>query len=190
MPARWCCATCWTGAAAPAVATRSSARSRHGPALTLALGVIGGLVVGLTSVGSGSLMIVGLLFVYPMLGANQLVGTDLTQAVPLTLAAALGALLFGHVELSVTGSLVIGSVPAVLIGSLLSSSVPGPLHPAGDRVRDLRLGTEVHRDQDDAAGLDPVRDPARARDRLAGADPPLDGLGRPSGAGGCGHRSR
>ena len=43
-------------------------------------------------------MIVLLLFVYPMLGANQLVGTDLTQAVPLTLAAALGALAFGHVE--------------------------------------------------------------------------------------------
>lgn len=94
------------------------------PMLTLALGVVGGLVVGLTSVGSGSLMIVGLLFVYPMLGANQLVGTDLTQAVPLTLAAACGALLFGHVEVSVTGSLVIGSVPAVLIGSMLSSSVP------------------------------------------------------------------
>lgn len=94
------------------------------PALTLALGVIGGVVVGVTSVGSGSLMIVGLLFVYPMIGASQLVGTDLTQAVPLTLAAAIGALLFGHVEVSVTGSLVIGSVPAVLVGSMLSSSVP------------------------------------------------------------------
>jgi uncharacterized membrane protein YfcA len=94
------------------------------PLLTLAIGIVGGIIVGMTSVGSGSLMIVALLFVYPRLGANQLVGTDLTQAVPLTLAAALGALAFGHVELSVTGSLIIGSVPAVLIGSLLSSSVP------------------------------------------------------------------
>jgi hypothetical protein len=94
------------------------------PLLTVAVGVVGGVVVGLTSVGSGSLMIVGLLFIYPALGANQLVGTDLTQAVPLTLAAALGALAFGHVEVSVTGSLVLGSVPAVLIGSMLSSSVP------------------------------------------------------------------
>ncbi|HEY2005519.1 MAG TPA: sulfite exporter TauE/SafE family protein [Solirubrobacteraceae bacterium] len=94
------------------------------PLLTLALGVVGGVIVGMTSVGSGSLMIIGLLFIYPMLGANQLVGTDLTQAVPLTLAAALGALIFGHVELSVTGSLIIGSVPAVLIGSMLSSTVP------------------------------------------------------------------
>jgi putative Ca2+/H+ antiporter (TMEM165/GDT1 family) len=59
-----------------------------------------------------------------MLGANQLVGTDLTQAVPLTLAAALGALAFGHVEFGVTTSLIIGSVPAVFVGSLLSSSAP------------------------------------------------------------------
>jgi uncharacterized membrane protein YfcA len=94
------------------------------PALTVLIGMIGGVVVGMTSVGSGSLMIVMLLFLYPSLGANQLVGTDLTQAVPLTLAAALGALAFGHVEFGVTTSLIIGSVPAVLVGSLVSSSAP------------------------------------------------------------------
>ena len=86
--------------------------------------MLGGVIVGMTSVGSGSLMIVLLLFIYPMIGANQLVGTDLTQAVPLTLAAALGALAFGHVEFGVTLSLIIGSVPAVLVGSLISSSAP------------------------------------------------------------------
>jgi uncharacterized membrane protein YfcA len=94
------------------------------PAATAVIGVIGGLIVGMTSVGSGSLMIVLLLFLYPAIGANQLVGTDLTQAVPLTLAAAIGALIFGHVEFGVTASLIIGSVPAVLVGSLVSSSVP------------------------------------------------------------------
>ncbi len=94
------------------------------PLATIAIGVIGGLIVGMTSVGSGSLMIVLLLFVYPTIGANQLVGTDLTQAVPLTVAAALGALAFGHVVVDVTASLIIGSVPAVLVGSMLSSTVP------------------------------------------------------------------
>ncbi|MGD0981818.1 MAG: sulfite exporter TauE/SafE family protein [Solirubrobacteraceae bacterium] len=94
------------------------------PLPTVVVGVIGGVIVGMTSVGSGSLMIVLLLFLYPAIGANQLVGTDLTQAVPLTLAAALGALVFGHVEFGVTASLVIGSVPAVFIGSLISSRVP------------------------------------------------------------------
>ncbi|MGZ4313148.1 MAG: sulfite exporter TauE/SafE family protein [Solirubrobacteraceae bacterium] len=123
------------GAGAMALRFAIDRRSGHGrdlfvsdviarPLPTLAIGVIGGIIVGMTSVGSGSLMIVALLFVYPRIGANQLVGTDLTQAVPLTVAAALGALAFGHIELSVTGSLILGSVPAVLVGSLLSSSVP------------------------------------------------------------------
>ncbi|HEY2214106.1 MAG TPA: sulfite exporter TauE/SafE family protein [Acidimicrobiales bacterium] len=111
---------------------RRSGQSRTGritdltihPARTVGIGMIGGFIVGMTSVGSGSLMIVLLLFLYPTLGANQLVGTDLTQAVPLTLAAALGALAFGHVEFGVTTSLIIGSVPAVLVGSLLSSRAP------------------------------------------------------------------
>ncbi|HXQ60566.1 MAG TPA: sulfite exporter TauE/SafE family protein [Acidimicrobiales bacterium] len=94
------------------------------PLPTVAVGMLGGIIVGITSVGSGSLMIVSLLFLYPMIGANQLVGTDLTQAVPLTAAAALGALAFGHVELSVTTSLIVGSVPAVLVGSFLSSRAP------------------------------------------------------------------
>jgi hypothetical protein len=94
------------------------------PLPTVAVGMIGGVIVGLTSVGSGSLMIVLLLFLYPMISANRLVGTDLTQAVPLTLAAALGALIFGHVEFGVTISIILGSVPAVLIGSLLSSRAP------------------------------------------------------------------
>ena len=60
------------------------------PALTVLIGVVGGVIVGMTSVGAGSLMIVLLLFVYPSISAKQLVGTDLTQAVPLTLAAAVG----------------------------------------------------------------------------------------------------
>jgi uncharacterized protein len=94
------------------------------PLPTVAVGMIGGIIVGITSVGSGSLMIVFLLFLYPMIGANQLVGTDLTQAVPLTAAAALGALAFGHVALPITTSIIVGSVPAVLIGSFLSSRAP------------------------------------------------------------------
>jgi uncharacterized protein len=94
------------------------------PLRTVAIGMVGGVIVGMTSVGAGSLMIILLLFLYPMLGANQLVGTDLTQAIPLTLAAALGALAFGHVEFAVTTSLIIGSVPAVLVGSFLSASAP------------------------------------------------------------------
>lgn len=94
------------------------------PVPTLIIGMLGGVIVGMTSVGSGSLMIVLLLFLYPTLSANKLVGTDLTQAVPLTAAAALGAIVFGSVQFGVTASIIIGSVPAVLVGSFLSSRAP------------------------------------------------------------------
>jgi len=97
---------------------------RARPLATVAIGVTGGFVVGMTSVGGGSLMIVLLLFAYPTLAASRLVGTDLMQAIPLTASAALGALAFGHVDLPITGAIIVGSVPAVLVGSLLSSRAP------------------------------------------------------------------
>ncbi len=93
------------------------------PLATLAVGVVGGLVVGLTSVGSGSLMMVLLLVLYPSLTTKSLVGTDLVQAVPLVLAAALGHLAFGDVHFALTGSLLIGCVPGVVAGAQLSARI-------------------------------------------------------------------
>lgn len=110
-----------------AIGRRPSGEVTVRPLPTLAIGAVGGLMVGLTSVGSGSLMIVLLLLLYPALAASQLVGTDLVQAIPLTAAAALGQLLFGHVDGSVTLALVVGSVPGVFAGSLLSSRAPDRL---------------------------------------------------------------
>ncbi len=97
------------------------------PVQTLLIGVMGGLVVGLTSVGSGSLIIVALLALYPRLRANDLVGTDLVQAVPLVTAAALGHAFFGDLHLDIAGAVVLGSIPGVLIGSRISSRAPGGL---------------------------------------------------------------
>ena len=56
---------------------------------TLLVGALGGLLVGITSVGSGSVIMIALLMLYPGLSAVRLVGTDLVQAVPLVLAAAI-----------------------------------------------------------------------------------------------------
>jgi uncharacterized membrane protein YfcA len=94
---------------------------------TVLVGIVGGLSVGMTSVGSGSLIIVTLLALYPALKANQLVGTDLFQAVPLVWAAALGHILFGDFKLAVTAALLAGSIPGVIIGSLISARAPGGL---------------------------------------------------------------
>src|SRR6266511_1101378 len=91
------------------------------PLPTALLGAVGGLVVGLTSVGSGSLIIVVLLTLYPTLRANDLVGTDLVQAVPLVTAAALGHAFFGDLHLDIAGAVLAGSIPGVLIGARLSA---------------------------------------------------------------------
>lgn len=94
------------------------------PVPTALLGAAGGLVVGLTSVGSGSLIIVILLALYPALRPNDLVGTDLVQAVPLVTAAALGHLFFGDLQFPVAGAILVGSIPGVLLGARLSSRAP------------------------------------------------------------------
>jgi uncharacterized membrane protein YfcA len=94
------------------------------PIPTLLLGAVGGLIVGLTSVGSGSLIIVILLAMYPKLRTNDLVGTDLVQAIPLVFAAALGHALFGDLKLDIAGAVLIGSIPGVLIGARISSRAP------------------------------------------------------------------
>lgn len=97
------------------------------PIPTLLVGTVGGLIVGVSSVGSGSLIIVALIALYPMLKANQLVGTDLVQAVPLVTSAAVGHLLFGDFQLHLTVSLLIGSIPGVYLGARISSRAPGGL---------------------------------------------------------------
>ena len=68
------------------------------PIPTVLIGAVGGLVVGLTSVGSGSLIIIALMMLYPRLKASELVGTDLVQAVPLVAAAAFGHILYGDFQ--------------------------------------------------------------------------------------------
>jgi uncharacterized membrane protein YfcA len=92
---------------------------------TVAVGAVGGLVVGMTSVGSGSLIIIALMALYPALKASSLVGTDLVQAVPLVTAAALGHIFYGDFKLDLTASLIIGSVPGAWLGARLSSRAPG-----------------------------------------------------------------
>jgi uncharacterized membrane protein YfcA len=94
------------------------------PLPTVAIGVFGGLIVGMTSVGSGSLIIVFLLLLYPTLAAGQLVGTDLVQAVPLVGAAALGHLFFGDISFAIAGALMLGAIPGVILGARVSSKAP------------------------------------------------------------------
>lgn len=120
-------------AAAIVVKTIITARRKNGgngdmmdpglvrPLPTLAIGALGGLIVGLTSVGSGSLIIVMLMLLYPKLSSKEMVGTDLVQAIPLIGSAALGHALFGHPEIEVIVPVLVGAVPAVWVGAHISS---------------------------------------------------------------------
>jgi uncharacterized membrane protein YfcA len=94
------------------------------PVSSVLIGMAGGVIVGMTSVGSGSLMIVLLMLLYPRLSSKTLVGTDLVQAVPLVTSAALGQLLFGHIDFGLAGALVLGSVPGVYLGARSSAHAP------------------------------------------------------------------
>lgn len=94
------------------------------PIATLLVGAAGGLLVGITSVGSGSVIMIALLMLYPGLSAVRLVGTDLVQAVPLVLAAAISNIALHGLDWSILVPLVLGSLPGTLIGARIAPRVP------------------------------------------------------------------
>ena len=101
--------------------------SEDGPKIhvirTVLVGAVGGLLVGITSVGSGSLIMVALLLIYPTLSAVRLVGTDLVQAVPLVLAAAVGHVVNEGVTWAVLIPLILGGTPGTFLGARMASWV-------------------------------------------------------------------
>lgn len=92
--------------------------------LTVAIGVLLGATVTLTSIGAGALGTVTLFFLYPLLPTPKLVGTEIAHAVPLTLVAGIGHASMGNLDLALLGQLLLGSLPGIYIGSMLSGKVP------------------------------------------------------------------
>ncbi len=91
--------------------------------LTIVIGIVLGFIVGLTSIGSGSLFAIVMLYLY-RLRASELVGTDIAHAFLLvTVAGALHAG-FGNVDYVLVLNLLVGSIPGVVLGSTLSAKVP------------------------------------------------------------------
>jgi uncharacterized membrane protein YfcA len=91
------------------------------------IGASTGFLVGLTSVGSGTLVIVGLLFLYPRWQSKELVGTDVFHAAMLVSAASAAQLAAGNVNISMVLSLLLGSIPGVLLGSRMAMGFPEQL---------------------------------------------------------------
>ena len=93
------------------------------PLPTLVVGAVGGLLVGITSVGSGSLIMVALLLLYPTLSAVKLVGTDLVQAVPLVMSAAISHVLVSGVDWNILIPLIVGGTPGTFLGARIANWV-------------------------------------------------------------------
>ena len=96
---------------------------RRDKIIAIAIGAVGGFVVGLTSVGSGTFFGLAMLLVFP-LTAPKIVGTDITHAAALLWVAGMGHLLHGNVDLHAMAWLLVGSIPGVLLGSQMSIKVP------------------------------------------------------------------
>ncbi|RKD22641.1 hypothetical protein BEP19_10290 [Ammoniphilus oxalaticus] len=91
--------------------------------LTITMGVCLGFIVGLTSVGSGSLVAIALLYFF-RLKSSELVGTDIAHAFFLVTAAGFMHASFGSVNFPLVFNLLIGSIPGVIVGSSLSAKIP------------------------------------------------------------------
>jgi len=93
------------------------------PLVTVALGLLLGTLVTLTSVGAGALGVTALLLLYPHTPINRIVGSDVAHAVPITLVAGLGHATLGTVDYSLLGTLLIGSIPGIWIGSHMTTVI-------------------------------------------------------------------
>lgn len=98
-------------------------RGKLAIASLVGLGV--GTMVGLTSVGSGTLIAASLLILFPSMLPSRLVGTDLVQAVPMLVVGAIAHAGLGEIDVTVLASLLLGQIPGVFIGARISSRYNG-----------------------------------------------------------------
>jgi uncharacterized membrane protein YfcA len=94
------------------------------PIVTIIVGAVVGFLVGLTSVGSGTLIIVSIAFLFPRLTSKELVGTDIFQAFMLLAAGAIAYIVAGTINWPIVGMLLLGSLPGVYLGSKSSKFIP------------------------------------------------------------------
>jgi len=91
--------------------------------LAVIVGLVGGFILGLTSVGSGTFFGLMLIVLFPLTAA-KIVGTDIFHAAVLLWAAGLTHLWAENVDLAATAWLAAGSIPGVVLGSHWTARLP------------------------------------------------------------------
>jgi uncharacterized membrane protein YfcA len=99
----------------------STGRGLKQPVAIVAIGALVGVLVSLTSVGSGSITLPLLVFALPAVAMRRLIGSEIAFAAFLVPLAAAGQGSFGNVSWAMAGSLLVGSLPGVWIGAKLCS---------------------------------------------------------------------
>jgi uncharacterized membrane protein YfcA len=97
--------------------------ARRDRVLAVSIGLVGGFLLGLTSVGSGTFFGLMLIMMFPLTAA-KVVGTDIFHAALLLWAAGMAHVVRGNVDFVATGWLALGSIPGILAGSQLTVRLP------------------------------------------------------------------
>jgi uncharacterized membrane protein YfcA len=98
-------------------------KRRRSKVATVAIGLVLGIILGMTSVGSGALVGLVLILLY-RLRPHRVVGTDVFHAAVMLWSAGLAHLYYGNVDLGLMATILVGSIPGVWIGAWLLPYVP------------------------------------------------------------------
>lgn len=124
------------------IGAHSHPRRAPSKPVTVAIGFATGLLVSMTSIGSGSILLCALALYYP-LSATTIVGTDLVHALVVSSVATVGHSMAGRVDVGLAAAVLIGAVPGVLIGARIATAVPERALRAGLAAVLIAIGLQM-----------------------------------------------
>lgn len=106
------------------------------------VGIIGGFLVGFTSIGGGTIIIM-LLLLFFSLNSNELVGTDIIHSAILSFFASFLHIILGNFSLSLVFILLIGGIPGIYLGCRVCSFMPNRLTKGAINIGLMGMGVKI-----------------------------------------------
>ena len=110
--------------------------------VTVLVGLATGLLVSMTSIGSGSILLCVLALYYP-LSATTIIGTDLVHALVVSSVATVGHSMAGRVDVALAAAVLVGAIPGVMIGARIATAVPERVLRAGLAAVLIAIGLQM-----------------------------------------------